>query len=176
MLQGRNAANQATDRCVWTWCCGAQSASELCELSGPTFGFPMQELVWWAVTRRTLKTTKLSKVGGWALARVWALAGDNTVKHDKSPTALTNCCYRRTQTIPQWFSSTQMLMLSAVGHFIRITFIVSTPSEAQLSMCLHTAYRDKMKTTTAKVRWDNAKPNKGMCACFQEKYILCIYC
>ena len=45
MLQGKNAANKATDRCVQIWCCGAQSASEqsqLCELSGPTFKFTMQ--------------------------------------------------------------------------------------------------------------------------------------
>ena len=45
---GKNVANEATNRCVRTfdaWCHGAQSASEqlqLCELSGPTFGF-MQE-------------------------------------------------------------------------------------------------------------------------------------
>ena len=69
-----------------------------------------------------------------------------------------------------------MLTLSAICHFIRITFIVSTPFEAQLSMCLDIAYLDKMKTATTKVRWYNAKPNKGMCACFQEKYILGIYC
>ena len=33
----------------------------------------MQELAWWAVTRRTLKNHKTVKSGGWALAR------DNTV-------------------------------------------------------------------------------------------------
>ena len=43
VLQGRNAVNQATDRCVQTWCHGTQSTSELCELSGPTFGFTTQE-------------------------------------------------------------------------------------------------------------------------------------
>ena len=49
VLQGNNAVNEATDGCVWTFeasCCGIQSASEqsqLCELSGPTFGFTTQE-------------------------------------------------------------------------------------------------------------------------------------
>ena len=45
-LQGRSAVNEATDRCARTSCRGAQSASEesqLCELSGPTFGFTTQE-------------------------------------------------------------------------------------------------------------------------------------
>jgi len=74
VLQGRNAANQATDRCVRTWCHGTQSASELCELSRPTFGFTTQKLAWWAVTRRTLKNHKTVKSGGWVLAREWALA------------------------------------------------------------------------------------------------------
>ena len=44
---GKNAANKAMERCVRTWCHGTQSASEqseLCELSGPTFGFTTQEL------------------------------------------------------------------------------------------------------------------------------------
>ena len=34
-----------------------------------------KNLAWWVVTRRTLQTTKPSKVGG----GVWALAQDNTV-------------------------------------------------------------------------------------------------
>ena len=41
---GKNAVNEAMDRCVRR-CRGAQRASErsqLCELSGPTFGFTMQ--------------------------------------------------------------------------------------------------------------------------------------
>ena len=65
--------------CVRTfdaWCRVAQSASELlqlCELSR------RKNLAWWAVTRRTLKNHKTVKSGGWALARVWALARDNTV-------------------------------------------------------------------------------------------------
>ena len=49
MLQGKNTANEATDRFVRNfdaWCRGAQSASEqsqLCELSRPIFGFTMRE-------------------------------------------------------------------------------------------------------------------------------------
>ena len=38
-----------------------------------------KNLAWWAVTRRTSKNHKTVKIGGWALARVWALARDNTV-------------------------------------------------------------------------------------------------
>ena len=63
---------------VWTfdaWRCGVQSApkqSQLCELSGPTFGFTIHEnLARWAVTRRTLKNCKTVKIGVWALA--WVL-------------------------------------------------------------------------------------------------------
>ena len=60
---------RATSECVWTfdaWCCAAQSASEqsqLCELSGSTFGSLRKNLAWWAVTRRTSKN---HKNGGWA--------------------------------------------------------------------------------------------------------------
>ena len=60
----RNTVNQATDRCVRTWCRGTRSASELCELSRPTFRFTMQELAWWVVTQRTLKNYKTAKSGG----------------------------------------------------------------------------------------------------------------
>ena len=74
MLQGKNT----TDGCVRTidaWCHGTQSTSEqlqLCELSRLTFGFTMQNLAWWAVTRRTSKNTKLSKLEGGRLPRtIW---------------------------------------------------------------------------------------------------------
>ena len=33
-----------------------------------------KNFIWWAVTRRTLKNHKTVKIGGWALAWVWALA------------------------------------------------------------------------------------------------------
>ena len=38
-----------------------------------------ENLAWWAVTQRTLKNHKTVKIGGWALARVWTLARDNTL-------------------------------------------------------------------------------------------------
>ena len=63
------------------------------------------------------------------------------------------------------------LCLVLYCHFVRIAlFIETTPPEAQLSTCSGIAYRDKMKTATAKVRWYNTKHREGMCACFQEKY------
>ena len=37
-----------------------------------------KNLAWWAVTRRISKNHKTVKIGGWALAQVWALAWDNT--------------------------------------------------------------------------------------------------
>ena len=54
----------------------------VCELSGPTFGFTMQEFSMVGSYTETLKTTKLSKLGGGHLRMgtcVWALARDNTV-------------------------------------------------------------------------------------------------
>ena len=47
------------------------------ELSGLTFDSLHKNLSSWSVTRRTAKKTV--KVGGWVLARGWALAWDNTV-------------------------------------------------------------------------------------------------
>ena len=37
------------------------------------------KIAWWAVTWRTTQTTETAKIGGRALARVWALAQDFTV-------------------------------------------------------------------------------------------------
>ena len=56
-LQAKNATNKATDGCVQNFQsrCGAWSTSEL--LQGE-----LKNLPWWAVTRRTSKTT--SKLGG----------------------------------------------------------------------------------------------------------------
>ena len=70
VLQEKNAANEATDGCVRTFdarCRVAQSASEqsqLCELSDLPSDSLHENFAWWAVTRRTLKITKLSKLGG----------------------------------------------------------------------------------------------------------------
>jgi len=85
MLQRKNTANKATDKFVQTfdaWCRGIQSASEqsqLCELSGPTFGFTTQEFSMVGSYTENLENHKTVKIGGWALARVWAPALDNTV-------------------------------------------------------------------------------------------------
>ena len=46
------------------------------KVSGPTFDSPR---TWWAVTRSTSKKHKTVKIGGWALARGWALSRDNAV-------------------------------------------------------------------------------------------------
>ena len=40
--------------------------------------YAIPQIAWWAVTRRTTQTTETAKIGGWALAWVWALARDNT--------------------------------------------------------------------------------------------------
>ena len=74
VLQGKNAANEATDGCVRTF--DARSASEqsqLCELSGPTFGFTSQEYSMVGGYTEDLEKSQTVKIGGWALAQ------DNTV-------------------------------------------------------------------------------------------------
>ena len=38
-----------------------------------------KKLVWWVATQKTLKNHKIVKLGGVALARIWALAWDNTI-------------------------------------------------------------------------------------------------
>ena len=54
--------------------------SYICELSGPTFRFTMQEFsMVGGYTRRTLKNHKSIKIGGWALG--W----DNTVLNPAFP-------------------------------------------------------------------------------------------
>ena len=75
VLQGKNAANEATDGCVQTFdarCCVAHQTYI------PSDSL-RENLAWWVVTQRTLKNHKAGKIGGWVLARVWALAQDNTV-------------------------------------------------------------------------------------------------
>ena len=86
MLQGKNAANEATDECVkplMPGCRVAQSASEqlqLCELSRLTFGFTTREFsMVGGYMENPAKLQNCVKIGGWALARVWAFARDNTV-------------------------------------------------------------------------------------------------
>ena len=65
-------------------------------------------------------------------------------------------------------------MLSAMRDFVRtMSFIASTPPEAQLSINPDIAYHDKMQTATAKVRWYSAKHREGMC-CFQKYSRVCI--
>ena len=79
------AANNATDVCETLILDVVPEANQndhsyVCELSRPTFDSLCKMLAQWAVTRRTSKTTRLSKLGGaWALARGWALARDNMV-------------------------------------------------------------------------------------------------
>ena len=64
-------------------CRGAQSVSEqpqLCELSGPIFGFTTQNFsMVGGYTENLKKKTQHCKIGGWVLAWVWALALDSTV-------------------------------------------------------------------------------------------------
>ena len=89
-FQRKNAANEAAGGYVWTfeaWCRGAQSTWEqlqLCELSGPTFEFTAQEFSMVVVIQRTLKSHKLSKLGGGHLCRygclprtIWYVVGCN---------------------------------------------------------------------------------------------------
>ena len=54
----------------------SKAQSQLCELSGSTFRFNMQEFSMVGGYTESLKNHKTVKIGGWALARVWALAWD----------------------------------------------------------------------------------------------------
>ena len=63
VLQGKIAANEATDRCVQTfdaWCCGIQNAIT-------AMWAQPQNLAWWAATQRTSKNRKTVKIGGGCL-------------------------------------------------------------------------------------------------------------
>ena len=57
----------------------SKAQSLLCELSGSTFGFSTQEFSMVGGYTETSKKHKTVKIGGWALAWVWALARDNTL-------------------------------------------------------------------------------------------------
>ena len=80
---GENAANDATDGCVRTFDVIAPKVHQNNRSYVSSADLPSdslrENLAWWAVTRRTLKNHKAAKIGGWALAQVWALARDNTV-------------------------------------------------------------------------------------------------
>ena len=82
MLQGRNTANEAMDRCVQTWC-RAPKAHQNNRSYVSSEDLPSdslcKNLAWRMVARITQKNHKTVKIGGWVLARVWALARDNTV-------------------------------------------------------------------------------------------------
>ena len=85
-LLWKNTSNEAMDWCVRTFdarCRVGQSASEqlqLCEFSGPTFGFTLREFSTVGGYTENPENHKTVKIGGWMLARVWALARDNKVK------------------------------------------------------------------------------------------------
>ena len=85
MLQGKNAVNEAMDGCVRTLMSDVVASkahqnnhSYVSSVDLPSDSL-RENLAWWVVTQRTLKNHKAVKIGGWVLARVWALAQDNTV-------------------------------------------------------------------------------------------------
>ena len=82
MLQGKNAVNEAMEGVCepdvmvpkvhqnnYSYVSSADLPSDLLR----------KDLAWWAITRRTSKNHNTVKIWEWALARVWALARDNTV-------------------------------------------------------------------------------------------------
>ena len=84
MVQGKNAANEARTgvREPLTPDVVVPKAHQNNRSYVSSADLPLDNLAWLAVTRRTLKATKLSKLwggGGRVLARVWALARDNMV-------------------------------------------------------------------------------------------------
>ena len=93
--------------------------------------------------------------------------------HKSLGTALTTYRELSTRTILQWFSSTPMLILSAVRHFVRITLFIAcmTPAGSSTKHVLDMAYCE---------RWRRQQPRSGGTsqnidlgyACFQEKYCI----
>ena len=79
---------------------------------------------------------------------------DSNVKeqHKSLGIALTTYCYRRTQTILQWFSSTPMLMLSAIRHFTRISLFIAGMPPGSSTEHVFTV-KDELRMATAKVRY-----------------------
>ena len=58
-------------------------------------------------------------------------------RHKSLGTVLTTYRGRSTQTILQWFSSTPMLILSAIRHFVRILFIAFHRNKSLFSWLLN---------------------------------------
>ena len=63
MLQAKNTANEATDRCVQTFEAGCHMAPEA-NAAVYVKSVDLLYLAWWAVTQRTSKMTELSKFKG----------------------------------------------------------------------------------------------------------------
>ena len=82
MLQGKNAANKATDGCVWTFdVVSPKLHQNNCSSADLPSDSLRENLAWWAVTRRTLQTTKPSKLGGGRLHGYGRLLG--TIRYFK---------------------------------------------------------------------------------------------
>ena len=76
----------------------SKAQSQLCDLSRPTFGFTTQEF---SMVGGYTDNHKTFKIGGWALAQVWALAQDNTVfSQQKSELVDTCTLFRLISEVP----------------------------------------------------------------------------
>ena len=86
MPQGKNGSNEAMCANLWhlmSWCpkCIRTIAAMWAQWTYLMDSL-RKNLAWWAVTQRISKNHKTVKIGGWALAWVWALVRDNTVNHN----------------------------------------------------------------------------------------------
>ena len=126
------------------------------------------EVTDWQIPKATKSSTSdfllISFLSSFSLSQASAIMAEAITNAKKKQCkslgiALTTYCYHRTWTTLQWFSSTPMLMLSAICRFVGITLFIAsmTPPESSSSLPW------KVKTTTARVRWYNAKHREGMC-------------
>ena len=90
--------------------------------------------------RQVAKTSKSSIFWlfsfSWGHISGWSFYNDSDEKrkrHKSLGTALTTYCDHSTRTILQWFSSTPMLILSTICHFVRTTFFIACKAPARSS-------------------------------------------
>jgi len=87
-------------------------------------------------------------------------------QHKSLSIALTTYRDLSTRTILQWFSSTPMLILSAIRHFVRTTLFIACTPPAESSTEHVFAYSFntvKDEDGNCQGRWYNAKHRSGIC-------------
>ena len=99
-------------------------------------------------------------------------------RHKPLGTALTACRDHSTRTILQWFTSTLMLILSAIRHFVRTELFIACmpPAGSSTEHVLTYSLLWKMKTATAKPKVKQSMPiysrttrKSLLCPCYRKQ-------